>query len=234
MMDDVESIEELRKSFAYGSRSNLNIKFVKDLSDAEFGQFLEELFDAVGHTIDDGQAGRVIDVAYRWQVQGYGGHLGDPADFAHRYENTPVATLAKPLSEATVALITSSGHFVAGHDPQPFGVEDMTQAEAEARIGDFLKTEPTLSSIPFDTSVEHLRVRHGGYPIQGAVADPGVALPLEHLRALEADGTIGRLLPSAYSFVGATSQVRLKKQYGPQWAERLHDEGADAVLLVPV
>ena len=234
MMDDVESIEELRRSFAYGRRSNLNIKFVKDLSDAEFGHFLEELFDAVGHTIDDGQADRVIQVAYRWQVQGYGGHLGDPADFPHRHDDTPVATLAKPLSEATVALITSSGHFVAGDDPQPFGVTDMTQAEAEARIGEFLKTEPTLSSIPFDTPVKHLRVRHGGYPIQAALADPAVALPLEHLRTLEADGTIGHLLPSAYSFVGASSQVRLKKQSAPRWAERLQDEGADAVLLVPV
>jgi len=40
-----ETVEELRKSFFYGKRSNLNFKFVKDLSDKEFGDFIAELFD---------------------------------------------------------------------------------------------------------------------------------------------------------------------------------------------
>jgi D-proline reductase (dithiol) PrdB len=238
-MDDAtaettETIEQLRTSFSYGSRGNLSFKYLKDLSDAEFGDFLEELFEAIATTTDDGDADRVIDVAYRWQVHGYAGHLGDPADFPHRHDDTPIATLAKPLSECRVALLTSSGHFVDGDDPEPFGEIGMTQAQAEARIIDFIRDAPTLSSIPVDTRPDQLRVRHGGYPIAAAAEDHQVVLPIGHLRAIADEGAIGELAPTAYSFVGATSQARLRKEFAPTWAEQFREDGVDAVLLVPV
>jgi D-proline reductase (dithiol) PrdB len=235
-MDDApnETIEQLRRSFSYGSRSNLDFKYLKDLTDGEFGDFLEELFSAVATTADDGDADRITDVAYRWQVRGYTGHLGDPADFPHRHDDTPIATLTTPLSECRVALLTSSGHFVEGDDPEPFGEVGMTQVEAEARIMDFIRDAPSLSAIPADTPADQLCVRHGGYPIASAAKDHQVALPLGHLRALADAGTIGELAPMAYSFVGATSQARLRKEVAPAWAEQLRDDGVDAVLLVPV
>jgi len=229
-----ESIAELRSSFMYGRRSNLNFKFVRDLSDAEFGDFLEELFDGVAQTSDDGDSDRIVDIAYRWQVHAYFGHLGDPNDFQHRHDDTPLAEFNKPLSECRVALLTSSGHFVDGDDPQPFGEVAMTQAEAEGRIGEFLRVAPELSSIPVDTPADKLRVRHGGYPVQAAVADHQVNLPLGHLRTLVEEGVIGELAPTAYSFVGATSQVRLKKEVAPAWAEQMKKQAVDVVLLVPV
>lgn len=234
MDEEPETTDELRRSFSYGSRSNLNVKFLKDLDDTEFGDFLEELFDATSKTIDDGDAARVNDVMFRWQVHAYAGHLGDPADFPHRHADTPIATLSKPLSEARVALVTSSGHFVASDDPQPLGVVDMTQAEAEQRIGDFLREAPQWSRIPIDTPASELRVRHGGYPVASVAADHQVALPLDHLRAVAADGAIGELAPNAYSFVGAAAQGRIRRDVGPAWAQQLLDEAVDAVLLVPV
>ncbi|MFW2333899.1 glycine/sarcosine/betaine reductase selenoprotein B family protein [Ilumatobacter sp.] len=234
MEPPLQTADELRRSFSYGSRSNLNVKFLKDLDDAEFGDFLEELFAATSATADDGDAGRVTDVMFRWQVQAYAGHLGDPADFPHRHEDTPIATLSKPLSESRVALLTSSGHFVDGNDPEPLGVVNMTQAEAEARIGEFLREAPTLSAIPIDTPAEELCVRHGGYPIDSVAEDHQVALPLGHLADLAAEGVIGELAPTAYSFVGAAAQARIRKSVGPAWAEQLADEQVDAVLLVPV
>ena len=45
---------------------------------------------------------------------------------------------------------------------------------------------------------------------------------------------IGELSPTAYSFVGAAAQARIRKSVGPAWAEQLRDEHVDAVLLVPV
>ena len=229
-----ETLEQLRMSFWYGTRSNLNFKFLKDLDDDEFADFVEEVVDGVGDRLDGGDTTALIDTVYRWQIRAYAGHLGDPADFPHRHDTTPMAQLAKPLAESRLALVTSSGHFVEGDDPEPFGVEHMTQAEAESRIADFLREAPELSSIPFDASPTSLRVRHGGYPIEGVVQDHQVALPLGHLRDLEAAGEVGSLLPNAYSFVGAASQLRLQKEVAPRWAERLRDEGAEAVLLVPV
>lgn len=233
--DPTETIQELRRSFFYGTRSNLNFKFLKDLSDAEFGDFLDDLLGEVASMIDSGDPSGVIDTAYRWQIQGYTGHLGDPNDFPHRFDDVPVNPLPKPLSECRVTLFTSSGHFVEGDDPKPFGIESMTQAEAEARIGDFLKEAPSLSSIPVDVDPAELRVRHGGYPTDAVRSDHQVGLPIGHLADLAADGVIGALNPTAYSFVGAASQVRLKRQVAPEWADRLGNDGeTDVVLLVPL
>jgi hypothetical protein len=133
-----------------------------------------------------------------------------------------------------VALFTSSGHFVAEDDPRPFGVEDMTQQEAEDRIGDFIRAAPTLSRIPVDTFHEDLRVRHGGYDISSATADPGVTFPVTVLRELATEGVIGGLHRDAFSFPGATAQMRIIKESGPEWARMLGDEEVDLVLLVPV
>ncbi len=233
--DQTETIEDLRRSFWYGSRSNLSFKYLKDLSDAEFGDFLNELLTEVSSMIDSGEPTGVIDAAYRWQIQAYAGHLGDPNDFPHRFDDVPITALPKPLAECRVTLLTSSGHFVDGDDPKPFGLESMTQAEAEARIGDFLKEAPSLSSIPVDVDPGELRVRHGGYPTDAVRSDHQVGLPIGHLADLAADGVIGALNPTAYSFVGAASQVRLKRQVAPEWAERLRNDGmTDVVFLVPL
>ncbi|MDH3294744.1 MAG: glycine/betaine/sarcosine/D-proline family reductase selenoprotein B [Acidimicrobiia bacterium] len=231
---ETETIEQLRQSFWYGSRSNLDFKYLKDLSDAEFGDFVQEMLAAVSATMDTGDAAAVIDTAYRWQIQAYRGHLGDPNDFPHRYEDVPINAMAKPLAQSRLTLVTSSGHFVDGDDPKPFGVESMTQAEAEARIGEFLREAPSLSTIPVDVDVSQLRVRHGGYPTASMRADHQVGFPLGHLTDLVTDGVIGELNPTAYSFSGAASQVRLKKTVAPEWAQRLADDGTEAVLLVPI
>ncbi len=233
-IDHEETLEALRLSFWYGSRSNLDFKYLKDLTDQEFGDFVGDMLNALSQTMNDGDPDRIIDVTYRWQRHAYAGHLGDPGAFPHAHDNTPIAQLAKPLADSRVALLTSSGHFVDGDDPEPFGVKDMTQAEAEERIVDFLGAPPTLSEIPVDTAPNRLTVRHGGYPVSAVSQDHQVALPLGHLQTLADEGTIGELAPRAYSFVGATSQVRLKKQIAPEWAEQLLADGVDAVLLVPV
>lgn len=229
-----ETVEQLRTSFFYGRRSDLNFKFARDLSDEEFGDFLSELFDATAELTDGADPQTVVDVAYRWQVHAYAGHLGDPDDFPHRKHDTPIAALAKPLDEAHIMLLTSSGHFVDGDDPEPFGEPHMTQAEAESRIVDFVRAEASLSSIPVDTADDQIRVRHGGYPVEAAIKDHQVVLPLGHLRGLVADGVIGGLTANAYSFVGATAQGHIKRTHGPAWAQLAKDQGADAVLLVPI
>ncbi len=229
-----ETIKQLRDSFFYGSRSNLNFKFVSNLTDGEFGEFLAELFEALESAVNDGDPATVVETINFWQVEAHAGkHVGE-STFQYQYDDIPIAQLSKPLSECRVVLLTSSGHFVEGADPEPFGVVDMTQHQAEARIMEFLKETPTLSSIPMDTPADQVRLRHPGYPTKAALSDHRVNLPLEHLQALVGDGTIASVLPNAYSFVGAASQLKLKKNIAPVWADRLRDEGADLALLVPV
>ena len=222
-----ETFEEFKDSFAYGSRTDLAFKFLKRLPPEEAARFLAILLEKVGETIDDGDAGRLVQHAYEWQVQAYA-----TAERRFVYDDGLITPLREPLQQCRVALLTSSGHFVAGDDPRPFGVEDMTQEEAIARIDEFLREAPRLSTIPSTTPSNSLRVRHGGYDIRAAAKDPNVIFPLDRLRELAAEGVIGELAPRAYSFVGATAQTPLKRETAPGWAAMLRREGVNAVVLV--
>jgi hypothetical protein len=223
-----ETFTDFKRSFSYGTRNDLSFKFLAGLSDEAAANFFQELLMKIGETFDDGDFSRIIDHVVDGQIQAYA------AAGQWAYEDAPFTPLQKPLSESRLALITSTGHFVAGQDPEPFGVKAMTQEQAVQRIGDFLKAEPTLSAIPMDASRDKLRVRHGGYDIRGVQTDLNVALPIDRLKEFVSVGEIGELLPNAYSFVGATAQLRLLKQAGPQWVEMLKAQQADAALLVPV
>ena len=223
-----ETFEDFKRSFSYGSRSDLSFKFLAGLSDEDAALFFQELLWKIGQVFDDGDFLRVIEHVVDGQIQSY----TNPGSWA--YEDAPFTPLAKQLAESRLALITSTGHFVAGEDPEPFGVKDMTQEEAVKRIGDFLKAEPTLTAIPMDISHEELSVRHGGYDIRGVQADPNVAFPVDRLRELADEGLIGELLPNAYSFVGAAAQLRILNHAGPKWVDLLKAQDVDAALLVPV
>jgi D-proline reductase (dithiol) PrdB len=230
-MSDVmenETFAQFADSFAYGSRTDLNFKYLARLPPEEAARFFQELLWKVAAAYDDGNFERVMHHLYAWQVRGYAAVKG------WTYEDGPFTPLGKPLAQARLALLTSSGHFVAEDDPRPFGIENMTQEEAMARIDDFLRTDPQLSEIPVDTPKEQLRVRHGGYDIRSALADPNVVFPLEHLRDLQGEGSIGDLALMAYSFVGACAQTPLVKRVAPRWVEILRQQQIDAVLLVPV
>jgi len=210
-----ESFEDFKKSFSYGSRSDLGFKFLTGLSDEEAAMFFQELLWKLGESFDDGDLTRLIEHVVAGQIQSY----SKPGKWT--YDDAPFTPLAKPLAESRLALFTSTGHFVEGEDPEPFGVKNMTQEEAARRISEFLKAEPTLSAIPMDMGQEKLKVRHGGYDIRGVQADRNVAFPIDRLREFVEEGVIGELLPKAYSFVGAAAQLRIKNHAGPKWVEML-------------
>lgn len=224
----VETLEAFKNSFNYGSRSDLNFKFLRGFSPEEAGQFFQDLLWKIGDFMDDGDSSRIIDHVFESQQKGYAG------EGRFIYEDAPFTKPEKPVSQIRLALISSSGHFVEGDDPKPFGSENMTQKEAEERIDDFIKIEPELSAIPVNTVEGRLRVRHGGYDIRGALADPNVNFPITRLNELQAEGKIGEVFPTAYSFVGACSQIRLQKHTGPRWVKMFQEQNIDAVLLVPV
>lgn len=223
-----ESFVEFKNSFSYGSRNDLNFKFLKGLESDEAADFFQQLLLKLGDAYDSDDWSPVIEHVQAGQATNYAG----PTRWV--YDDGPHRPLGKPLAAAKIALITSTGHFVEGDDPRPFGVEDMSQAEAVRRIDDFLKETPTLSEIPIETPHARLRARHGGYDVRGVLADHNVALPTDHLRALDAEGVIGSLHPVAYSFVGACAQTPLIKRTAPQWVAMWKAAGIDGAVLVPV
>jgi hypothetical protein len=229
MSPESESFTEFKNSFNYGPRCDLNFKFLKALSDDDAARFFQDLLWKLGDSMDDGDISRLVAHVQEWQARAY-----QATAPRWTYEEGPFTSLFRPVSESRLALVSSSGHFVEGKDPQPFGVEDMSQEEAMQRIISFLRTAPELSEVALDTPPEQLRVRHAGYDIRGSQADPNVTLPLYRLAALAQEGVIGELVDPVYSFVGAAAQTPLLKEKGPQWVARIQEQGAEVAILVPV
>ena len=223
-----ETFVEYKDSFSYGSRPDLSFKFLKGLSEEEAAAFFQDLITKVGETIDDGDPSRIIEHVTQGQIDAYSA----PTKWA--YDDGPFATLSKPVSESRIGLLTSTGHFVEGEDPEPFGVKKMTQTEAIERIVEFVKSTPELSEIPADVPADKLRVRHGGYDIRGVQADRNVALPLDRMSELAAEGIIGEFASPAYTFVGAAAQTPIARKLAPKWAEMFKERQIEGAVLVPV
>lgn len=230
MSDEFLTVDGFKRSFSYGSRNDLAFKFLKNLSDADVADFFQELLVRLGDAADTGDVMPLVEHYIRSQQAGY----LPRGERTWVYDDGPFAYLPQPLAEATVGLIASSGHFVEGDDPAPFGVDGMTQDEAIERISDFMREAPGLSAIPIDTSANSLSVRHGGYDVRGASRDHEVALPLRTLCGMADDGVIDSVADPAFSFVGAASQGRLRNESLPEWSELIGETGSDALLLVPL
>ena len=223
-----ETFESFKKSFFYGSRSDMGFKFLAHLSDEQASGFFQGLLARLGDAYDSGDTTPVFEHIRQGQILSYA------QEARAEYDTGPFCPPNKPVSQARLMLLTSSGHFVQGDDPRPLGVKNMTQVQAEQQIMSFIKEPPNLSAIPVNTPTERLVVRHGGYDVRGARKDPNVSLPLARLREMAADKLFAELADPVYSFVGACSQNRLKKSDGPQWVNKFKENDVDAAVLVPV
>ena len=126
----------------------------------------------------------------------------------------PVWTpLNKPLSECTVAFITSGGIHLKSQTP--FNT-----------AGDY-----TFREIPSDTPSDQLMVTHGGFDNSDINKDVNAMLPIDRLRELRDQGVIGALVPTLFGFMGGGGNVeKFRNETGPEIARRLKAEGADIVL----
>ncbi len=139
-----------------------------------------------------------------------------------RISPTPLATLAKPLASCRVALVTTGGLVAAGGEPFDDAV----------RGGDW-----SYRVIPGDVDVASLGEFHrsSSFDHAGIEADRNVALPLDRLRELALDRTIGEVAPRHLSFMGSiTAPGRLVQRSAPEAAELLVRDEVDVALLVPV
>ena len=222
MADQPETFEEFKQSFWYGSRSDLAFKFLASLPDDDAAEFFRELLEVLGDAFDTGDYDRVRDLVCAWQVRAY---EGSEAKFA--YDDGPFARVDKPLEELAVALLSAGGVYLEDDDP----ADGQTQAEAEAQIKQYLRTEPVLVELPHDTPSEDVRVRHPGYDVRAAWRDVNAVFPLDVFRDAVGEGAV-RSAGRHYGFVGACSQLALRKTIAPAWAERMVADEVDACLLV--
>ncbi|MCC7103705.1 MAG: hypothetical protein IT307_01060 [Chloroflexi bacterium] len=125
--------------------------------------------------------------------------------------------LTRPLSQATVALVTSIG--VHLKTQQPFDILDP-------------HGDPTIRDIPGDVDTRDLMATHGHVDTGPANTDPNVALPIDRLRELVAAGRVGAAARRHYGLMGFCPAIeRMRDEVGPEIARRMHEDGVDAAIL---
>lgn len=137
-------------------------------------------------------------------------------------EPIPFARPRRPLRAACVGLVTTGGVHEPGQEP----------FDVAKKGGDV-----SFRVIPKGAGVSTLGIAHksDAFDQTGFVADRNLGFPLDRLREMEADGSIGSLAPRAISFMGSISAPgRLVKETAPEAARLLAADGVDVALLVPL
>lgn len=212
-----------RESFYYGDHADMQFKFLAKLDDDEAADLVAEILAGLGDAFDTGELAPLRDLVQRAQAGAYAG------DATPQVEDAPFTPMSGDLSGARLLLISAGGVF--RRDDDPMGPGGPSQHESLDLIKDFLRGTPTLSEIPVDTVDAQLTARHPGYDATTAQRDPGTVFPLDVLREQAEQGRVG-LADTHYTFVGATSQTRLRKEVAPAWAGRFVAEEVDVCLLV--
>ena len=136
----------------------------------------------------------------------------------------PWTPLSKPLHEATFSMITSAG--ISCKTDPPF---DMERELQEPTWGD-----RSMRVIPKETAAENIDVNHLHINTDYIEQDINVMLPLARMAEFEAEGIIGQVAPSAYSFYGFQWQntAFIEEAIAPM-ADQMRREAVDMVLLTP-
>jgi D-proline reductase (dithiol) PrdB len=161
-------------------------------------------------------------------------HMGDLSEFplitraflkAYRWREidpVPWSPLRRPLSETSVALVSTAGLVLPSQEP----FDDTVKG------GDY-----TFRVIPRDIDPKTLidTQRSKSYDHSGIHEDVNLAFPMERLRELRDEGLIGEVASRHLSFMGSiTAPGRLVRETAPAAARILAEDGVGAALLVPV
>ena len=126
--------------------------------------------------------------------------------------------MAKDLSQSKLTLVTSAGLHLRGDRPFRGGDTSYRVIPSSAQAADIIESH---TSIGFDHS--------------GVYRDINLAFPIDRLRELAGQGTIGSLADNYYSFMGAQRDPRkIIEESGPEVARILRSQDVDVALLVPI
>jgi D-proline reductase (dithiol) PrdB len=137
----------------------------------------------------------------------------------------PWTPLARPLSEATVALVSTAGLSMLAD--RPFDADGERQnpwwGDPSYRVISHGATEADIVASHLHIDTAYLQ------------QDLDAALPLRRLAEAAAEGRIGRVASSHYSFMGyLLDPTQFLERSVPAMIERMRAEGVDAAILVPV
>lgn len=138
----------------------------------------------------------------------------------------PWTTLAKPIKESRVALLSTAG--ISMRDDKPF---DMDGERANPVWGDPSWRRIARDATSADVAVDHLHI-----DTSYIERDINVALPTTRLAELAAAGIIGESAPHHYAIMGFQGEdsSALENDSAPAIARAMHNDEVDLAILAPV
>ena len=138
----------------------------------------------------------------------------------------PWAEVRKPLAESKLALLSTAGLSMRGDAPFDMEMERQkpTQGDPSWRK---LRADATSATV----EANHLHIDTGYIE-----RDLNVALPLDRIREMAAEGVVGAVADSHYSIMGyqGNDSSTLEHQSAPEIAAAMRSEEVDLALLAPV
>ncbi len=130
-----------------------------------------------------------------------------------------LAPLARPVSQCRLTFVSSAG--VQPRGTLPFDVVHP--------VGDY-----TFRRVPSQARPDDLEIHQLKYPTDGALRDLNVIFPITRLQELVADGVVGSLAPSFYSFIGYNMDPQLlERTLAEDIADAVVADAAEIALLAP-
>jgi D-proline reductase (dithiol) PrdB len=138
----------------------------------------------------------------------------------------PWSPFTKPLNEAKVALLSTAGISMKGDAPF-----DMEYERQNPTRGD-----SSFRRLRADATGDTIEANHLHIDTSYIERDLNVALPLDRLRELVADGHVHSMAETHYSIMGfqGADSSRLENESAPAIAEIMKSEEVDLALLTPV
>ena len=142
-----------------------------------------------------------------------------PGSMISKDDAVPLAPLRKPISESRLTFVSTAG-------VQPKGSWPLDTVHP---IGDY-----TFRRVPSTAKPADLEIHQIKYPTVGAHRDLNVIFPIERLQELVAEGALGGLTESFFTFIGYNMDPnRVERDLAVSIANAVQDEGADIALMCP-
>jgi D-proline reductase (dithiol) PrdB len=169
--------------------------------------------------------GREVD-PWRFAGSFLKGILGKSIPETPSHAVIPWSPMTRPLAEAKVALLSTAGISMKGDTPFDMEYERQNPTRGDSSFRQ-LRGDATGDQI----EANHLHIDTGYIE-----RDLNVALPLDRLRELVAEGFVGSMAETHYSIMGfqGADSSRLENESAPAIAEIMKSEEVDLVLLTPV
>ena len=134
------------------------------------------------------------------------------------FPTVPAPMAISDLSKARIAIVTDGGLVPAGNP-------DNIAHTAATTWGAY-----DISGLG-DLNSDDYEVSHRGYDTRYVEQDPHRMVPVDALRELENEGVVGKVHEEFYSTSGLANPLANSRRLGRELAQKLKEEGVDAVVL---